>query len=57
MAKPREPWDIRPAKKPVKLTASMKAEIETKAKDFIEKILKPKCILPPKKNEQFNWFY
>ncbi len=55
MAKPREPWDIRPAKKPVSVTASMKAEIETKAKDFVEKILKPKCILPPKKDEQFNY--
>lgn len=55
MPKPREPWDIRPAKKPVKLTATMKAEIETTAKGFIEKILKPKHILPPKMDQQFNY--
>jgi len=55
MATPREPWNIRPAKKPVSVTASMKAEIETRAKDFIEKVLKPRCILPKKEDEQFNY--
>ena len=32
MAKPREPWNIRPAKKRASVTASIKAEVETKAK-------------------------
>ncbi len=55
MATPREPWHIRPSKKPVSVAATMKAEIETRAKDFIEKVLKPKCILPKKDDEQFNY--
>jgi hypothetical protein len=29
MAKPREPWNIRPAKKRASVTASIKAEVET----------------------------
>ena len=47
MAKPREPWNIRPAKKKVSVTASIKAEVETKAKDLIDNVLKPKHVLPP----------
>ena len=47
MAKPREPWNIRPAKKRASVTASLKAEVETKAKDLIENVLKPKHVLPP----------
>lgn len=56
MAKPRKSWMI-PAKhdKPT-LTASLKAEVETKAKKLIENVLKPKHVLPPKtKDEQFNY--
>jgi hypothetical protein len=55
MAKPREPWNIRPAKKRASETASIKAEVETKAKDLIDNVLKPKYVLPPKKDEQFNY--
>ena len=55
MAKPREPWNIRPAKKKAPVTASVKTEVETKAKDLIENVLKPKHVLPPKKGEQFNY--
>ena len=47
MAKPREPWNIRPAKKRASVTASIKAEVETKAKDLIDNVLKPKYVLPP----------
>lgn len=54
MAQPREPWNIRPAKRRASVTASMKTEVETKAKDLIENVLKPKYVLPPKKGEQFN---
>jgi len=46
MAKPGEPWNIRPAKKRASVTASIKAEVETKAKDLIDNVLKPKYILP-----------
>jgi hypothetical protein len=55
MAKPREPWNIRPARKKVPVTASIKAEVETKAKALFENVLKPKHVRPPKKGEQFNY--
>ena len=49
MAKPREPWNIRPAKKKARLTGSIKSEVEAKANDLIENVLKPKYVLPPEK--------
>ena len=56
MAKPREPWNIRPAKKRASVTASIKAEVETKAKDLIDNVLKPKYVLPPQPvDAQFNY--
>lgn len=55
MAKPREPWNIRPSKKSSSVSASIKAEVEAKAKELIEKVLKPKHVLPPKKDERFNY--
>ena len=55
MANPREPWNIRPAKKRTFVKASIKAEVEAKAKDLIEKVLKPKHVLPPEKDQQYNY--
>jgi hypothetical protein len=55
MAKPREPWNIRPATKRVPVSASIKAEVETKAKALIENVLKPKHVLPPQEGQQFNY--
>ena len=55
MAKPREPWNIRPAKKRISLSASVKAEVEAKATELIENVLKPKHVVPSPKNEQFNY--
>ncbi len=55
MANPREPWNIRPAKKRASVTASLKTEVETKAKELIETVLKPKYVLPPNKDEQSNY--
>ena len=55
MAKPREPWNIRPAKKRNAVPASIKAEVETKARALIENVLKPKYVLPPKQGEQANY--
>jgi hypothetical protein len=55
MARPREPWNIRPAKKSAPVTAALKAEVEARAKDLIEKVLKPKYVVPPPADEQFNY--
>ena len=55
MAKPREPWNIRPAKKRASVPASLKTEVETKATALIENVLKPKHVRPLKKDEQFNY--
>ena len=55
MPKPREPWNIRPAKKRASVTASLKAEVETKAKNSIDNVLKPKHVLPPPAGAQFNY--
>ena len=56
MAKQRKPWEIRPQGKPkTRLPASLKAEVEAKAADLIENVLKPKHVLPPPKGERFNY--
>ena len=55
MAKARNPWNLTPAKKRAAVSASMKSEVEAKAKDLIENVLKPKHVLPPKSGEQFNY--
>jgi hypothetical protein len=55
MAKPREPWNIRPAKKRTAIPASIKTEVETKAKDLIENVLKPKHVLAPPTGHQLNY--
>jgi hypothetical protein len=43
------------AKKGASITASIKTEVEAKANDLIENVLKPKHVLPPTKHEQFNY--
>ena len=55
MARPREPWNIRPAKNRVALTASIKAEVEARAKDLIDTVLKPKHVLLPPIEARFNY--
>jgi hypothetical protein len=55
MAKPRKAWIFSPGKSPnPSVPDSIKAELEAKATDLIENVLKPKYVLPPKKDEQFN---
>jgi hypothetical protein len=54
MARPRKPWHIRPAKKKASATASIKAEVEAKARALIENALKPKYVEPPKEGEPWN---
>ena len=46
---------MRPAKKRLSVTASLKAEVETKAKDLIDNVLKPEHVLPPPVEAQFNY--
>ena len=55
MARPREPWNIRPAKKRASVTASVKAEVEAKARHLIDGVLKPKYVVPPAEDERFNY--
>jgi len=55
MAKQRKAWMIRPAKKPKSIPDSLKKEVEAKAKDLIENVLKPKHVKPPQENERFNY--
>ena len=55
MPKPREPWNIRPAKKRAAVSVSLKTEVETKARDLIENVLKPKHVLPPETDQQSNY--
>src|SRR5215469_4571909 len=55
MAKPREPWNIRPAKERDPVSAAIKAEVEAKARDLIDNVLKPKHVQPPRAEQQFNY--
>ncbi len=56
MAKQRKAWMITPGKSPKpSVPASIKAELEAKAIDLIENVLKPKHVLPPQKDEQLNY--
>jgi len=56
MAKQRKAWMISPAKSPKpSVPDSIKAELGAKAIDLIENVLKPKHVLPPKQDEQFNY--
>jgi hypothetical protein len=55
MARPRKPWDIRPAKGRGTVPASLRAEVETKAMDLIENVLKPRYVMTPKEDEPFHY--
>ncbi len=56
MARSRKAWMFSPGKetKP-SLPGTLKAEVEAKAKELIETILKPKHIKPPPRDEQDNY--
>ena len=55
MAK-RKAWMIRPRKSSQPSVPDLiKAEVEAKAANLIENVLKPKHVLPPKKDRQFNY--
>jgi len=56
MPKPRKVGMLSPAKSPKPpLPESIKAELTAKAMHLIENVLKPKHVLPPKPDSQFNY--
>jgi hypothetical protein len=55
MPRPREPWNIRPSKRRAPVPATLTAEVETKARDLIQNVLKPRYVRPPQEDEQFNY--
>ncbi len=55
MTEPRKPWDIRPLTKKVPVSSTLKAEVQRKADELIEKVLKPAYVKTPKGDEQFNY--
>lgn len=55
MATPREPWNIRPAKNKASVTPLIKSQVEAKAKELIEKVLKPKHVQPHPEEQRFNY--
>ena len=56
MAKQRKDWVFSPAKKSKSsLPGTVKDEVDTKAKELIDKVLKPKHIKPPPEGHQLNY--
>jgi len=56
MEKPRKGWGFSPEKKPKSsLPGTVKDEMDTKAKELIEKVLKPKHIHLPPEASQSNY--
>jgi hypothetical protein len=54
MAKKRNAWMIRPASSPSAIPDPLKQEVEAKARDLIDKVLRPRHIKPAQENERFN---
>ena len=56
MAKPRKDWMFSAGKKPKKsLPGTLKDEVDTKTRELIENVLKPKHVQPPPPDERFNY--
>jgi hypothetical protein len=56
MAKRRNPWEIRPQKKPkAKVPDALKAEVEARAAAQIQNVLKPRHVKTPARDERFNY--
>src|SRR5271165_3170838 len=56
MAKQRKAWMFSPGKKPkASLPGTVKDEVDTKARELIENVLKPKHVHPPPKGHQLNY--
>lgn len=56
MARIKKTWVYRPSKSPApKVPTSVKAEVQERANELVETILKPKHIKPLPKDERFNY--
>lgn len=56
MAKQRKAWMIRPEKSPKpSIPDALRTELEARAADLIENVLKPRHISPPEKDAKFNY--
>ena len=56
MPKPRKAWTFSPGKKPkTALPGTLKNEVNTKARELIETVLKPKHVQPPPTGHQLNY--
>jgi hypothetical protein len=56
MAKQRKAWMVGPAKQTkASLPGTLKDQVDTKARDLIENVLKPKHVQPPPSDERFNY--
>ncbi|MDB5337611.1 MAG: hypothetical protein JWN70_3230 [Planctomycetaceae bacterium] len=56
MGKQQKAWIARPVKSShPSMLDSIKMELETKATDLIQNVLKPKHVLPPPEDMQFNY--
>src|SRR5215470_9536634 len=56
MPKPRKDRTFGPGKKPKSaLPGTLKDEVDTKARELIETVLKPKRVQPPPKGHQLNY--
>ncbi|MDB5307850.1 MAG: hypothetical protein JWO38_2052 [Gemmataceae bacterium] len=56
MAKRTKAWVYSPASDPkAAVTDTIKAEVERKAKDLIDTVLRPRHVKPPPKKEEFNY--
>ena len=56
MRKQKKTWVYSPGLDPrTKVSKPLKAEIERKANELIEDVLKPKYVLPPEKKPKFNY--
>ncbi len=55
-AKSQKVWGYAPRKQaPPPVPAALKQEVEEKAKALVETVLKPRDVLPPPENPQFNY--
>jgi len=58
MAKGRKMWVFSPPKQPKpKVPDTVKTNVEAKANDLIETVLKPNHIKPPSGDERFNYIW
>ena len=56
MAKQRKAWMLSPGKNPkASLPGTLKDELDTKAGDLIQNVLKPKHVQPPPQGHQLNY--